>query len=376
MSGSENLLMVADSERDANMLYAVGLFVSDPFIYFRIDGHCHVVVNDVEMNRMRQRARHCRVISYHQCLEKLGRKAKQPGLAKVIHFLFSERRVRKIFVPPNFPHGLARELRNYRIKVRVKKNGVFPEREFKRADEIKKISAALMMAEVGLAEGIQALKSSKIGRDGKLLYHGAPLTSEKLRSVIDTAILQAGGWTGRTIVAGGRQACDPHEPGHGPLRANEPIILDVFPRSQKTGYFGDITRTVVRGHASEAVRRLYDTVARAQDIAFAQLLPGAKAVDVHAALQTFFETEGYKTVKKRGRMHGFFHGTGHGVGMEIHEAPRLALTSRDVLAAGQVVTVEPGLYYPGLGAVRLEDVAAVTAQGARNLTKFEKVLEV
>jgi Xaa-Pro aminopeptidase len=376
MSDSENLLMVADSERDANMLYAVGLFVSDPFIYFRIDGHCHVVVNDVEVNRMRKRAPHCRVISYPQCLEKLGRKAKPPGLAKVINFLLSERRVRKIFVPPNFPHGLARELRNFGIKVRVKKDGVFPQREFKRADEIKKISAALMMAEVGLAEGIQALKTSKIGRDGKLVYHGAPLTSEKLRGVIDTAILQAGGWTGHTIVAGGRQACDPHEPGHGPLRANEPIILDVFPRSQKTGYFGDITRTVVRGHASGTVRRLYDTVARAQEIAFAQLLPEAKAVDVHAAVQTFFDTEGYKTVKHRGRMQGFFHGTGHGVGMEIHEAPRLTLTSRDVLAAGQVVTVEPGLYYPGLGGVRLEDVAAVTAQGARNLTKFEKVLEV
>jgi Xaa-Pro aminopeptidase len=368
MSDSENLLMVADSERDANMLYAVGLFVSDPFIYFRIDGHCHVVVNDVEVNRMRKRAPHCRVISYPQCLEKLGRKAKPPGLAKVINFLLSERRVRKIFVPPNFPHGLARELRNFGIKVRVKKDGVFPQREFKRADEIKKISAALMMAEVGLAEGIQALKTSKIGRDGKLVYHGAPLTSEKLRGVIDTAILQAGGWTGHTIVAGGRQACDPHEPGHGPLRANEPIILDVFPRSQKTGYFGDITRTVVRGHASGTVRRLYDTVARAQEIAFAQLLPEAKAVDVHAAVQTFFDTEGW--------MQGFFHGTGHGVGMEIHEAPRLTLTSRDVLAAGQVVTVEPGLYYPGLGGVRLEDVAAVTAQGARNLTKFEKVLEV
>jgi Xaa-Pro aminopeptidase len=376
MSDSENLLMVADSERDADMLYAVGVFVSDPIVYFRIDGHCHVVVNDVELNRMRKRARHCRVISYPQCLEKLGRKAKQPGLAKVINFLLGERRVRKIFVPPNFPLGLARELRNYRIKVRVKKDGVFPQREFKRADEIKKISAALMMAEVGLAEGIQALKTSKIGRDGKLLYHGAPLTSEKLRGVIDTAILQSGGWTGRTIVAGGRQACDPHEPGHGPLRANEPIILDVFPRSQKTGYFGDITRTVVRGHAGEEVRRLYDTVSRAQDIAFAQLLPGAKAVDIHAAVQTFFETEGYKTVKKRGRMQGFFHGAGHGLGMEIHEAPRIALASRDVLAAGQVVTVEPGLYYPGLGGVRLEDVAAVTAQGARNLTKFEKVLEV
>ncbi len=376
MNDSENLLIVADSERDANMLYAVGLFVPDPFIYFRIDGHCHVVVGDLEANRVRKQAPHCRVISYNQCLDKLRRKVKRPGLATVISFLLRERHLRKIFVPSDFPLALARELRNYRIKVRVKKGGVFPQREFKRADEIKKISAALMMAEVGLAEGIQALKTSKIARDGKLLYHGAPLTSEKLRGVMDTAILQAGGWACHTIVAGGRQACDPHEPGHGPLRANEPIVLDVFPRSQKTGYFGDITRTVVRGRASEAVRRLYDTVFRAQEIAFAQLLPAARAVDVHAAVQAFFDAEGYKTVRKAGRMQGFFHGTGHGVGMEIHEAPRIGMTSRDVLAAGHVVTVEPGLYYPGLGGVRLEDTATVTPQGARNLTKFEKVLEV
>ena len=376
MSDSDNLLIVADSERDANMLYAVGIFVPDPFIYFRIDGACHVVVNDLEVNRMRKKARHCRVICYGSCVEKLRRKVKRPGMATVISFLLRERHLRKIFVPANFPHGLARELRNYRIKVRVSKEAVFPQREFKRADEIKKISAALMMAEVGLAEGIQALKTSKAGRDGKLTYHGAPLTSEKLRSVIDTAILQAGGLPSHTIVAGGRQGCDPHEPGHGPLRANEPIILDVFPRSQKTGYFGDITRTVVRGRASEAVRRLYDTVARAQQLAFARLLPQAKAVDVHGAVQAFFDGEGYKTVKKGGRMQGFFHCTGHGVGMEIHEAPRIALASSDALSAGQVVTVEPGLYYPGLGGVRLEDVATVTAQGARNLTKFEKVLEV
>jgi Xaa-Pro aminopeptidase len=376
VSDLENLLIVADSEHDANMLYAVGHFVPEQFIYFRVDGYCHVVVHDAQVNRMRKWARHCRVLSHQQCLDKLGRKGKTPSLAKVIHFLLSERGVRKIFVPPNFPFGLARELRNYPIKFRVKKGGVFPEREFKSADEIKKISAALMMAEVGLAEGLQALKTSKIGRDGKLVYHGAPLTSEKLRGVIDTAILQAGGWTGHTIVAGGRQACDPHEPGHGPLRANEAIVIDVFPRSQKTGYFGDITRTVVRGRASEAMRRLYDTVARAQELAFSRLRPETKAGEVHAAVQKFFDSEGCKTSKKRGRMQGFFHCTGHGVGMEVHEAPRLAHGSRDVLAIGQVVTVEPGLYYPGVGAVRLEDVAVVTAQGARNLTKFEKALEV
>jgi Xaa-Pro aminopeptidase len=376
MSDSENILIVADSEHDANMLYAVGVFVPDPFIYFRCDGQCHIVMNDLEIDRARRNARHCRVISYNQCVEKLRRRVKRPGLATVINLLLRERRLRKIFVPANFPLGLARELRNYKIKVRVKKGGVFPQREIKRADEVKKISAALMMAEVGLAEGILALKSAKVGRDRKLTYHGAPLTSEKLRAIIDTAIIQAGGLASHTIVAGGRQGCDPHEQGHGALRAQEPIILDVFPRSQKTGYFGDITRTVVKGRPSEAIRHLYDTVARGQEIAFEKIVCKARASEIHQAIQSFFEREGYKTGKKNGRMQGFFHGTGHGLGMEIHEAPRISLTSSDILKTGHVVTVEPGLYYPGMGGVRLEDVVTVGPNGARNLTKFEKVLEV
>ncbi|HEX4122592.1 MAG TPA: Xaa-Pro peptidase family protein [Verrucomicrobiae bacterium] len=376
MNESDNLLIVADSDHDADMLYAVGMFTPDPFIYFRLGGKCHVVVTDLEMDRARRKAAHCRVLSYNQCIDKLRRKVKRPGMAAVISLLFHERKIRKIFVPANFPHGLARELRNYKIKVRVKKGGIFPQREFKNADEIKKISAALIMAEVGLSEGIQALKTSKVLRDGKLSYHGVPLTSEKLRGIIETAILQAGGTACHTIVAGGRQACDPHEPGHGPLRANEPIVLDVFPRSCKTGYFGDITRTVVRGRATEAVRRVYNTVARAQELAFAQLRPENKAANVHKAVQKFFDDQGYKTGKKNGRLQGFFHGTGHGLGMDVHESPRVGVNSRDVLAAGHVVTVEPGLYYSEIGGIRLEDVGAITPQGAKNLTKFEKSLEV
>jgi Xaa-Pro aminopeptidase len=376
MNDSDNVLIVADSDRDANMLYAVGMFVPDPFIYFRIDGKCNIVVPDLEMDRARKKASHCRIYSYNQCIDKLRRKTKRPGMAAVINLLFRERQLRKVFVPANFPHGLARELRNYKIKVRVKKGGIFPGREFKNSDEIKKISGALIMAEVGLAEGIQALKSSKVLRDGKLTYHGVPLTSEKLRGIIETAIVQAGGTACRTIVAGGRQACDAHEPGHGPLRANEPIVLDVFPRSSKTGYFGDITRTVVRGRASEAARRAYDTVARAQEIALTQLQPQTRAVDVHKAVLAYFDSQGYKTSKKNGRSEGFLHGTGHGLGMEINEAPRMGVNSNDILAAGQVVTIQPGLYYSEIGGIRLEDVAVITPQGHKNLTKFEKSLEI
>jgi len=377
MSDEENLLLVADSEHDANMLYAVGMFVPEPFIFFRIDGKQHIVVTDLELNRARRKARHCRVISYNQCQEKLRRDGvKKPGLADVLQLLLRERDTKRIFVPPDFPHGLARDLRRHKIKVRVKKGAIFPQRELKRADEVRKINGALTMAEVGLAEAIQALKNAKIGPDGKLTYHNAPLTAEKLRGIVDTAILQAGGVANHTIVAGGRQACDPHEQGHGPLRANEPIIIDVFPRSQKTGYFGDITRTVVRGRASESVRRMFDTVERAQQLVFSKLLCDMPAADVHKAAAEFFEAEGYKTGRKNGKMQGFFHGAGHGLGMEVHEAPRVAANSSDVLEAGHVVTVEPGLYYPEIGGVRLEDVACITPTGARNLTKFEKTLEL
>jgi len=297
-------------------------------------------------------------------------------MAAVINLLLREQHLHKIFVPSNFPIGLARELRNYKIKVRPRKDGVFPEREIKRADEIKKISAALMMAEVGLAEGIQALKQSKIGRDGKLMYHGVALTADKLRAIIDVAIIHAGGWTNHTIVACGRQACNPHERGRGVLMAHQPIVLDVFPRSQKTGYFGDITRTVVRGRATEGVRRLYHTVLRAQEIGFERLAATSKAAEIHHAVRDFFEREGYKTCKKRGQLQGFFHGVGHGLGMDVHEAPRINPNSKDVLQPGHVVTIEPGLYYQEIGGVRLEDVASVTSDGPRNLTKFEKTLEI
>ena len=376
MSGSENLLMVSDSEHDANMLYATGMFVPDAFIFLRLRGKDFIVMSDLEIDRARQQAPHCRVLSLSSYQRKLKeRGVKQIRHAAIIQAILRERAIHSVSVPHNFPLGLALELRRLRVTV-VVKNDFFAERELKSTAEVKKISAALMMAEVGMAEAIQALKSAKVARDRRLMYRGAPLTSEKLRSIIDCAILQAGGLAAHTIVAGGKQGCDPHEGGHGQLFANELIILDIFPRSQKTGYFGDITRTVVRGRASEAARKLYDTVQRGQMLAFKKIRPGTLTNEIHKTVQNFFEHEGYKTGRHHGRMQGFFHGTGHGLGLEIHEAPRIGSSSSGVLKTGHVVTVEPGLYYPQIGGVRIEDVALVTNGRPRNLTRFEKVLEL
>jgi Xaa-Pro aminopeptidase len=376
MSRPENLLIVADSDHDANMLYATGMFVPDPFIFLRLRGKDFIVMNDLEIDRARQHASHCRVLSLSDYQKKLrARGIKQAGFAQIIQAILREKKIGTVFVPHNFPLGLATELQRLRVHVKVKAD-FFSERELKSPAEVKKVSAALMMAEVGMAEAMQALKSSKVARDRRLIYRGAPLTSEKLRSVIDCAILQAGGLAAHTIVAGGKQGCDPHEIGHGQLFGNELLIIDIFPRSQKTGYFGDITRTVVRGRASEAARKLYDTVLRGQSLAFKKIRDGVATAEIHGAILRLFEQQGYKTGRHNGRMQGFFHGTGHGLGLEIHEAPRIGSSSKGALKAGQIVTVEPGLYYPEIGGVRIEDVALVNHRNARNLTQFEKVLEL
>lgn len=377
MKSSDTLLMVADSEHDANMLYAVGIFVPDPFIYLRMRGRNYIVMSDLEIDRAGKQAPHCRILSLSHYQRQLRRDGeKNPGYAKVIHRILRERGIRSAVVPGNFPLALANELERLRLRIKPARGFFFPQREQKSALEVKKISAALMMAEVGMAEAMQVLRSARIGKDRKLMFHNVPLTSEKLRSVIDTAIIQASGLASHTIVAGGKQGCDPHERGYGPLRANESIIIDIFPRSQKTGYFGDITRTVVRGRAGEGLRKMYDTVFRGQQIAFKTIRAGVPTADVHNAVQEFFKREGYKTGRRNGRMQGFFHGTGHGLGMEIHEAPRLNATSTESLKPGHVVTVEPGLYYPEIGGVRIEDVVLVANHAPRNLTRFEKILEL
>ena len=375
----DNLLIVADSVRDADMLYAVRMFVPDAFIYLRVNGRCHVVVGDLELDRVRRKAPHCRVIPLSQCWNKLRQQGvrKYQSADRVIQLLLSERNIRRVLVPENFPLGLARRLRDLKVKLKVAGNGIFPERTLKSPEEIKKISASLLMAEVGLAEGLQALKQSRINRDRKLIHRNAPLTSERLRSIIDTAIVQAGGVAANTIVAGGRQGCNPHEQGHGPLRANEPIVIDVFPRSAKTGYYGDITRTVVRGRATEAVREAFQAVQQAQDVAMVAMKAGTPCRQIHKNVQDFFKQRGFKSGRTRGAMQGFFHGTGHGLGLDLHEAPSLGAQSSDKLANRMAVTVEPGLYYREMGGgVRLEDVVVIANGRPKNLTKFEKVLEI
>src|SRR5215469_6109216 len=178
----KNLLMVADSDHDANMLYAVGMFVPDPFIYLRVRGREYIVMSDLEIDRARKQAPHCGILSLSRYQKKLKETGKRrPGMADVIAAILREKGVRRAAVPHSFSLGLADELKELGISLKARRGSFFPQREQKSSDEVKKISAALMMAEVGMAEAIQVLRASKISKDRKLIYHNLPLTSERLR---------------------------------------------------------------------------------------------------------------------------------------------------------------------------------------------------
>jgi Xaa-Pro aminopeptidase len=367
-------LIVAASENDPDMLYATRFFAPDAFIFLEERGKRTLVLSDLEIDRARKTAEADEFVSFSALEREVqGNQKKAPAYEKVLSHFLRKRGVRSAVVPANFPLGFAQELEASKIRLRTT-NGLFwPEREAKTEEELKLMRRALQITEAGMARGIEVLAASKPGAARKLAWSGKTLTSEVLRAEIDSAVLRAGGLPANTIVAGGDQACDPHERGFGPLKANSLIILDIFPRDAKSGYFGDMTRTVVRGRASEEQRRLWQTVREGQELALKKMKPGVDGLKVHNEVKRFFTDRGFPTKVRDGRQVGFFHGTGHGLGLEIHEYPRFQKT---VFKVGQVITVEPGLYYPGLGGVRIEDVAVVTKSGNRLLSRFEKRLEI
>ena len=367
-------LIVAPSETDPDMLYATRVFIGDPFIFLEQNGKRTLVLSDLEIDRAKKTAKADEFVMFSELEREVqGKDRLPPPYERVLAHFLAKRGVKRAIVPANFPLGYAKELERGGVALETS-NGLFwPERETKTAEEIKMLSRALRITEAGMKRGMEVLKASKPGVGKKLKWSGKPLTSEVLRAEIDSAILRAGGLPANTIVAGGDQACDPHERGHGPLFADSLIIFDVFPRDAKTGYYGDMTRTVVRGRASDAQRDLWQTVKAGQALALKKIKAGVEGLNIHQAIQKLFADRGYKTEVRNGRRVGFFHGTGHGLGLEIHEYPRL---QKATLKAGQALTVEPGLYYPGIGGVRIEDVVIVERDGCRILSRFPKQLEI
>lgn len=373
-------LFWTDSERDADLFYLTGFLAGDPILFIELDGAGELFLNDLEVDRGRKQSR----IKLVHRLAEIGDRVKErtgsrpgrgaEGVALCIREIAEERDIGSFEVAAHSSVALADCLRGMGFGVRWRPVPFVPERACKRPDEIEAIRGAIVHTEAAMQAAIDRIAASEV-RDG-MLYDGAnALTSESVKQTVNGLLAERNCDPHEVIVAGGLQACDPHDRGSGPLPGNVPIILDIFPRDKATRYCGDMTRTVVRGKATEEAKRLYAAVAESKAAAEVVVRAGVSGQDVHAAVKKVFEAQGYKTEQRDGRMVGFFHGTGHGLGLDIHEYPGVGAVGH-TLEAGHVITIEPGLYYPDIGGIRIEDDVLVTADGCENLCSLKTPFQI
>ncbi len=371
----EPLLLASESYHNADMYYATGFLAPDRFVYLCKDGKEYLLVSQMEYERAKKesRVKNVRSLEEYGYMDRLRSvKDADAAMADTLAAMLSSLDVRRVRVPGDFPILLGDMLRARGIEVVPARKLFEEERSVKTPEEVEKIKRAQGVNEKALARAIRIIGESK-AKGGVLYYRGKPLTSEFLQKEIELEFIENGYDTPGSIVAAGPGSADPHFAGEGPVKENEPIVIDIFPYGKKERYFADMTRTVVKGRPSPEVRKMYDTVLGAQELALGAIKAGVTGKQINDMVCDYFEKHGYGTIRTKSA-DGFIHSTGHGVGIDIHEYPSVGESGLDPLKPGQVVTVEPGLYKPGIGGVRIEDMVVVTENGNVNLTKFPKKL--
>ena len=385
--GSLPLLFYGNSYHYPDIYRSTGFLAPDPIIALEHGEERIIVASPLEHGRAEKESR---ATAVRDLMEFGYRELAQQGLdsdtinAVVIQRFLAERGLATVSVPRYFPVGLADEMRALGIEL-VVAGDLTERRRRKRPDEIEHICAAQRATEEAWSLGVDAIRGADVRTDRTLMLDGEVFTAERLRSIVEQGLLARDCQTPeRTITAPGKQAADPHEIGHGPLRANEPIVMDIYPQ-HSSRYWADMTRTVSKGRPPDAICRMYEIVKQAQDEAIAMVRPGVTGREIHERVEDIIFEAGYDTLRP-GHKHrpddpvirGFFHGTGHGVGLEIHELPSIGRGKWGMvpLEPGDVVTIEPGVYDPDIGGVRLEDMLVVTEHGARDLTNAPRDLVV
>jgi Xaa-Pro aminopeptidase len=371
---ADQVLIYADTVRSPELRHEIPLTVPDPFLYAELNGSRHVVNHQMELSRMGEFG-----VELHPNEEfgqdQLVKQGRKPDEIKREVVLRACRAIGidDAVVPAWFPVELADYLRENGITLRADREFFDRRRRAKNASELDGIRRAQRAAEAGMEAACELLRrASQDG--GSLSVDGEPLTVERVKAAMDERFIEHGSSSEDFIVAPGAQGALGHEMGHGPIRPNEPLIIDVWPKDRETACFADMTRTFVVGEPPAELVEWHGLVREALDRCIDALRPGVGGREIYDIACDVFEERGFPTArtKEEGKplLEGFFHGLGHGVGLEVHEEPGMGIASKKELVAGDVVTVEPGLYRQGYGGVRLEDLVLVTEDGAENLTRF------
>lgn len=378
MSGERAVLLFGETYHHPNILYRTGFLAPDPVIVIDRGGDATTLwASALEEGRARKEAHVGEVRSTIEL--DIGEKVRQAGSEQdawglVVAEVCRRHGLEAVDVDSDFPAILADQLRANDVDVRARADLYRRQRRIKTEEEVTWIARVEDTGMRGVQAAVDVIAAAEI-KDGLLHRDGRPLSGRDLAYAVEETLLARGCGTEESICCGGPESADPHRASSDVLRAGLPIVLDIFPYDKTTRYWGDMTRTVVRGTPPPEVERMWEAVLEAQQAGLDAVRPGVNGRDVHFACCDVFKAHGYASLAKPYRdiesSARFIHGTGHGLGLEIHEYPRIA--DVDVtLEVGDVITVEPGLYDPQFGGVRIEDLVVVTDDGCRNLTTLPK----
>jgi Xaa-Pro aminopeptidase len=370
------LVLIPSGDADADFTYASG-FPVETGLYIRFgDGDDVLVASPLEIDRARLQSKARLKLGFDESgYEEHGPFASWPRLAAK---MLREKGHEEARVSPRLQAAYLEELRATGLAVEIDLGLFRAERRHKSPEEAAAIRSAQQAAEAAVVEVVRHLAQAEI-KDGLLWLDGRPLTSERLYARAQLLLGEMGFTCPEMIVAGSPDCAMPHYRGEGQIRANAPVIIDIFPSGRNSHYYGDITRTVVVGKIPEEIRRMHAATVQALDAGIESVRAGVAGKDVHHTVCEILVDRGYGTTTKGyegaegvAKMN---HSTGHGVGLDVHEEPSLRGPSEDALMEGDVVTVEPGLYLLDLGGVRVEDTGMVTKDGFENFTTITRSLD-
>jgi Xaa-Pro aminopeptidase len=353
------VLFYGDTERSAAMRHELPIPIGDPFLLGLVDGRMHVLTSSLE------RARIAAVVTdavlhdiadlgFHDLLES-GMSRHEVEL-ELTSRAAAAMGVREAVADPEMPVVVADWLRADGIVLHPDHETVAARRRVKSAAEIAGIRRAQAAADAGLGAAAALLRQT-VPDGGRLMLDGEVLTAETVRAALREACRERGAPAPPDVIVSSVWQGTGHEPGSGPLPANLPIVIDLWPRDEASGCWADMTRTFVVGEIPEAVRAHAVLVRAAIERAREAVAPGITGRELHGLVCDVFESAGQRTQRT-------------GPGEDADEGPALGMTGHGELVAGDVVAIEPGLWQRDIGEVRLEDLLVVTDDGCETLTQY------
>lgn len=356
--------------------------VGDPAALISLpDEGSTLIIRDIEMDRARRHARADTIASPRDFAPGSGLSGdRETATAKAAAECLRRAGLSRVWTDRTLPMIFAHYIAQAGIEVVCDPEMGVLERRAKDEQEVEFLRIAQRVTEEAVEMLCRSVARAEARTGGALHADGAPLTSERLKQEVDVWLLRRGYENHPAIIACGPQGADCHDRGHGPLFTEQPVIIDIFPRSRETLYCGDCTRTVVHGkpgNIPEPVRRMHETVVEAKRAAIAATRAGATGEAVHNAAASVITSRGYSmglpAPDAPPSYCAMVHGTGHGVGLDVHEPPLLD-KGGPPLVAGDCLTIEPGLYSHAVGGIRVEDMVIVRKDGCENLNSIPEGL--